>query len=635
MSLIRQVWLMLLGVLLFAFVGSTVTHTWMVRESLRTQLQMRNDDGAMMLALALSQQHGDEELMRLVAAAQFDTGHYRAVRLQRLDGSVIFESRLPPQPGAAPGWFSRQLPVDAEPGAAQIADGWRPIGSLSVESPSTWPVDALWAAWLRMTGWLALLGVVAAAVAALAVRAWRRPLHAAVEQAAALEERRYVIAEESQVPELRHLTRAMNSLVQRLRAVFEHQAQQVEELRTLAHADAVTGLATRRHFVAQLDSALRSPPVDGAGLLILRLRDLAAMNQRIGHDATNRLLAAVAEQLQAYPRKTSAALCGRLNGSDFALYLPAAGMALESARSLAAALRGALATVDLGAELVIGGVDGLSATPGAAALAQADEALAQAESDGAFAVHVTAPVRAAIGEQQWRARIATALSAHGTRLDESPVCEASGALLHLACSLQLQWEAWGAFEPASRWWPMALRSRLTPQLDLEAIRLALRAVADDSRSRSVPVSVASLTTVGFIADVQLLLDAAPQQAPRLSLEFSERALGDAPRWVAQACRRWRGAGARVGLVAAGAALRDVPRLHELGLHYAKIDAAFVEDVASQPVVRAHVRSLVTLLHGLQLRVLADGVDADADLAVLWALGFDGAGSKPPGEATGA
>ena len=52
MSLIRQVWLMLFGVLLVALLGSVATHTLMARQSLSTHLQVRNDDGAMMLALA-------------------------------------------------------------------------------------------------------------------------------------------------------------------------------------------------------------------------------------------------------------------------------------------------------------------------------------------------------------------------------------------------------------------------------------------------------------------------------------------------------------------------------------------------------------------------------------------------------
>ena len=185
---------MLFGVLLFALVGSVATHTLTARQSLLTQLQLRNDDGAMMLALALSQQHGDEARMGLVAAAQFDTGHYLRLRVLRTDGTVLFEREQAAQSVTAPQWFARALPVLGMPGVAQVSDGWRPLGSLELSSQAAWATDELWSGFLRMAGWLTVLGAVAAAVAAAAVRAWRRPLDATVAQAQALEERRFVIA---------------------------------------------------------------------------------------------------------------------------------------------------------------------------------------------------------------------------------------------------------------------------------------------------------------------------------------------------------------------------------------------------------------------------------------------------------
>jgi diguanylate cyclase (GGDEF)-like protein len=487
MSLIRQVWLMLFGVLLIALIGSVATHTLVARQAALEQLQVRNDDGAMMLALALSQQQGDSARMQLVAAAQFDTGHYRRLRLVGEDGSVVFERELPDRPGAAPRWFARLLPVSAQPGLAEVSDGWRPIGRLQLWSHADWALDALWAGCLRMAAWLAVLGALAAAIAALAVRAWRRPLDATVAQAQALEERRFVMAEEPRVPELRRLTRSMNSLVRRLQAMFEQQAASLEEMRQQAHSDAVTGLPQRRHFVAQLDNALRSENQRGAGLVLVRLRHLAAMNQRIGHAATDRLLAALAQVLQSYPRHVQGALTGRLNGADFALFLPAAGMAEESARSLLDALRAALATVDREADLAIGGAELPLPCNATAALSLADGALAQAETAGAFALCMApaasgTPVR---GEGEWKARLAAALHFGRSRLMEYEVCDARGELLHLDCPMHLQLEPEGPFEPAGAWLAMAVRCHLVDQADLGALDLALQAIARDGRPRCI------------------------------------------------------------------------------------------------------------------------------------------------------
>jgi diguanylate cyclase (GGDEF)-like protein len=635
LTLVRQVWAMLLGVLLLALAGSLATHSLMQRQALLTQLQVRNDDGAMMLALTLSQLGGDAARLQRVAAAQFDTGHYRSLRLLGNDGSVIFAREAPTRSGSAPAWFARLLPLSVPPATAQVSDGSRQLGTLQLASQADGAIDAFWAGSLDMAGRLALLGVVSAALAALAVRGWRRPLDAAVAQAQALEESRFVLAPEPAVPELKRLTRGMNSVVRRLQSMFEDQAARLDELRVQAHADPLTGLLQRRRFVALLQAALASEGQHGGGLLLVRLRDLEAMNRRIGHDAADRLLCALAQVLQSYPSHVKAALAGRLNGSDFALYLPAAGMAEETGRSLRDALRAALATVDTEAQLAIGGAELAWPCSAQAALSLADTALAQAESTGPFALTVLPlqqgqPVS---GEREWQARLSAALQPGRARLAEYDVRDAPGRLLHLDCPMRLQLWPDGPFEPAAVWLAMAVRCKLVAQLDAHALALALAGIRADGRPRCVNLSAASLATTGFVGAVaQQLADAGPAAAG-LWIDIAEAATQQ-PRRLQQAAARWRAAGARVGLEHAGARLRTLTQLHSLGLDYVKIDAACVHGAADRPAVRELARGLVALLGGMQIQVLAEGVDDVADLAALWTLGFDGATgpalAAPPG-----
>jgi predicted signal transduction protein with EAL and GGDEF domain len=458
------------------------------------------------------------------------------------------------------------------------------------------------------------------------LRAWRRPLQAAVAQAQSLQERRLVVAEESRVPELQRLTRSMNALVRRLQGVFESQAAQLDELRAQAHLDPVTGVLRRRQFVARLGAALGAERHRGAGLLLVRLRRLDAMNRRIGHDATDRLLAALAQVLQSYPRHVKGALTGRLNGADFALYLPAGGMAQETSRSLVEALRAALAAVDQGADLAIGAVELDHSTGAADALSMADGALAQAESGGSFAVEVRARGSAGavvLGQQQWHARLTDALRAGRMQLADAAMLAPDGALLHLDCTTRLQFDAEGPFEPAANWLAMAVRCRLVASVDLAALDLALAALKRDGLPRCIHVATASLADAGFIDEVQQRLQAAPDQASRIGLEFVDAvALQAKP--LQRASLSWRRCGARVGLVHAGANLRQLSRLTGVGVDYMKVDGAFVQGAAQLPAVRELARGLVVLMHDMGLQILVEGVGDAADLSALWALGFDGA-----------
>jgi diguanylate cyclase (GGDEF)-like protein len=397
-------------------------------------------------------------------------------------------------------------------------------------------------------------------------------------------------------------------------------------MRKQAHADAVTGLPQRRHFMAQLDNALRAEKQRGAGLLLVRLRHLEAMNHRIGHAAADRLLAALAQVLQSYPSHVQGALTGRLNGSDFALFLPATGMAEESARSMLQALRAALGTVDREADLAVGGAELQPACSASDALSLADGALAQAETAGAFAMCMAPAAGAGIpvrGEGEWQALLAAALQFGRTRLMEYEVCNAQGELLHLDCPMHLQLQRDGPFEPAAHWLAMAVRCRLVDQADLCALDLALHAIAQDGRPRCVNVAAASLAKEDFVAQVRQRLQVMPQAAAKLWIDAAE-ATALQPRRLRDAIAVWRQLGVRVGLEHAGNRLRELSRLHELGVDYIKIDGAFVQGVASQPDVRDLARGLVALLRGMQVQVLAEAVRDEADLAALWDLGFDGA-----------
>ncbi|HEY9028303.1 MAG TPA: LapD/MoxY N-terminal periplasmic domain-containing protein, partial [Burkholderiaceae bacterium] len=132
MSLIRQIWLLLLGTLVLAFAAATVINIGAVRDTLQTQLDLKNADNATALAQVLSQQKGDLALMDLTLSAQFDTGFYKRIRLIGADGKTLFDRSADGVPQQAPAWFAAWVAIESRPGAAQVSDGWRALGSVEV-----------------------------------------------------------------------------------------------------------------------------------------------------------------------------------------------------------------------------------------------------------------------------------------------------------------------------------------------------------------------------------------------------------------------------------------------------------------------------------------------------------------------
>ena len=424
--------------------------------------------------------------------------------------------------------------------------------------------------------------------------------------------------------------------------LYAQQAAQVQQLQRQVQMDAVTGLPSRRHFLGLLQQRLDVAAGPGIALLLLRVQQLDGLNQRLGHEATDRLLAALGQVLQTYVDRVPGTCAGRLNGSDFALCLPVAGVARETAASLHAALAAAPTLRNGRADVAVGGVDHVQPSAHVAAqdatgavLAAADAALARAEARGAsgeepvvvemLQATPSSNLSTMAGERAWRAQIAAALDEGRIQLQAVPVMDPHGHTVHLACRLRVQRQPGGEFQAAEGWFALARRSRLLPRADLCAVQLALQAIAADGQPRAVAASALSLLSPGFTAEVTSRLAGAPAAAALLLVECAE-SLTEAAAIpaLAAAAQAWRPWGVRVGMRPMADLAQHLPALKAAGVRHVSLDARALQGLAEDAALRNYVQGLVTLVHDLGLTVLAGAVDDAAQAQTLWALGVDAA-----------
>ncbi len=101
---------------------------------------------------------------------------------------------------------------------------------------------------------------------------------------------------------------------------------ELQDLRELAHRDALTGLWNRRYFekrMAEELSRARRDPSRQFTLVIVDLNNMKQVNDCFGHDVGDRTLKWVASFLQGNLREYDVTC--RLGGDEFALLLPDAG----------------------------------------------------------------------------------------------------------------------------------------------------------------------------------------------------------------------------------------------------------------------------------------------------------------------
>ena len=99
-------------------------------------------------------------------------------------------------------------------------------------------------------------------------------------------------------------------------AVAMADARKMSEEQILARTDELTGLANRRRFISEFEKFQKAP----GSLLILDLDGFKPVNDQLGHEVGDQLLAQVAQRLErVMPR---GALLARLGGDEFGALVP-------------------------------------------------------------------------------------------------------------------------------------------------------------------------------------------------------------------------------------------------------------------------------------------------------------------------
>jgi EAL domain-containing protein (putative c-di-GMP-specific phosphodiesterase class I)/GGDEF domain-containing protein len=625
MSMYRQFWLAIILSTLLALVGSLLASTLSSRAYLNEQLRLKNADNATVLALSLSQKNIDAVELELVIAALFDSGHYVSIVVTDPMGKTIVERRAALEKSDVPSWFINAFPIQSMPGQAKISSGWTQIGTVSLVTQSGAAYQTLWKSSREMVMTLALSGLIAGYLGTLILRRLKKPLRVVVDQATAMSERRFIITPEPKVPELRQLSKAMNSTSNLLQSMFAEEAERVEALRRQANTDPVTGLANRHHFLAQLQVSVEAEDAPAGSLLLLRLTRLAELNRQLGRNKADALLRKIGELMMVSQNSVPGGFSARLNGTDFALIFREVDAGAVAATLLQQVTQ-ELASISNSPSAFIGVGHFSSGMAPGAVLSQVDSAVASAESAGVNDWRMAAPLdieQAPRSAEEWSKLIQRALEQHWVKLALFPVVYFDGKVSHKEAALRLMFG--GEWFPAGRFLPIAERLGLTDRLDLAAVNLAFEELAQQATTDvAVNLSAYSIQDAGFRSRLRSLLLSRPSLAKRLWIEVPENGAHsnlDAFRAFYQDMQQ---AGCKLGLEHFGRQFEKLNLLHDLKLDYVKVDGAFIRGIDGNAGNQAFIKGIANIIHRMGLQVFAESVNTPEELAALTGLGLDGA-----------
>jgi EAL domain-containing protein (putative c-di-GMP-specific phosphodiesterase class I) len=139
---------------------------------------------------------------------------------------------------------------------------------------------------------------------------------------------------------------------------------------------------------------------------------------------------------------------------------------------------------------------------------------------------------------------------------------------------------------------------------------------------AVNVSAVQLEADRFVQDVADALAESGIEPASLTIEITETALMRDAEQTAERLRAIKKLGVRLSIDDFGTGYSSLGRLRQLTLDTLKIDRIFVDGVDSSEADRTVVEHIIGMAHTLGMRVVAEGVESEAQLQVLRSLDCD-------------
>ncbi|PWB29587.1 hypothetical protein DCO48_21985 [Pseudomonas sp. SDI] len=643
MSLFKQLLLAICLFLVVAFSGSFMVSLESSRSQYVNQLRSHAQDAATALALSLTPNIDDPAMVELLVSSIFDSGYYASIRVVDLQSNALLvERHVEPDAGSVPGWFIHLIGLEPAGGDAIVSRGWQQAARVEVVSHPMFALAKLWQSALGSLGWLLLCGAASAVLGALLLRRQLKPLDYMVAQSHAIARREFLsLPDLPRTPELRRVVQAMNQMVEKLKALFKEQAERSEKLRVESYQDSLTGLANRRYFEMQLNARVSNLDEARPGyLLLLRVKDLAGLNQRLGGQRTDQLLQAVGQQLQRtcsnYPETNN--LVTRSRGGEFAVLAP--GLVHDEAIQLAQALEATLQSLHATGASDVTPVACIGLAPFSpgdaphALLKLADEALARAESQlepGWVCLEQGTAPQAGDTHHAWHTLLDEALTQGRFALFFQPVvaCADLDKVLHYKVLSRLL-DGQGQTIAAGRFLPWLERFGWSARLDLLMLEQVLKQMRNHDQALALNLSAATLADPKALQQVYDLLAQHPALGSRLTLEIAEEQLPEQS-VLEGLTRRLRTLGYSLSLQRFGGRFSMIGNLAHLGLAYLKIDGSYIRAIDQEQHKRMFIEAIQGAAHSIDLPLIAERVETEGELAVLREMGVFGVQGQLVGE----
>lgn len=409
------------------------------------------------------------------------------------------------------------------------------------------------------------------------------------------------------------------------------------EIEHLAFYDILTGLPNRRLLLHRLQSTVDANVRRSrhGALLFLDLDDFKTLNDALGHATGDALLKQVAVRLQDC--LSEGGTVARLGGDEFVVLLENlsddGAVAAMQANAVGEAVLASInrmfqlgdhqyhSTCSIGAVVFSGANQSLEDL-----LKQADIAMYYAKSAGGDALRFfeTAMQTAITARATLESELHAAIEGEQFVLHYQSQVAADGRIVGAEVLIRWEHPARGLVQPGG-FIELAEETGLIVPIGMWVLETACRQLErwrhDPKRNHlrlAVNVSARQFRTDDFVDRVRDVLHRTGADPTRLELELTETLLQEKVADTIEKMQALAALGVRFSMDDFGTGYSSLSYMTQLPLNQIKIDKFFVQNVGVDPKVQMIIQAIIGMARNLDLEIVAEGVETEAQFAFLQA-----------------
>lgn len=585
------------------------------REFTANESYLNTKNNANMLALTLSTGPMDEDFMKTSINAMFDGGYFESISLFRRDGTLVYEKREPVVIDGVPAFFIAHIDLAVPEVEATVAAGWNIFGTLKIKGHPGSSYTKLWETLVMLSLQFCVLGILVFLLSVFGLRRLLGALEKIKRQAEAINNNDFIINRDiPRTPELKKVVVAMNSMVQKVQSVYEHNLENLTRYQKLRYQDKITGLHNRAAFIKQVTSLTGNDGKKAGGHVVILgltgMEEIEASGNRplvlkiFRETATildTRIKFAVPEAtVYRFPRREFAAILPNTEAQDVMNLVQEVitRFMAEKDRDIPDTIR------------IYAGVSTYDKNNDAGMiLSRTDYALSEAKIDrpGTVRIFRDDSFQKALGKQEWKTLMDVAFSENHFFLTVQPVRSGSGEL-HREVFVNLV-DREGIQRKANLFIPMITTLGLASKLDRYMIEESATFLQESKESAlAVNITTEFCRDHSAVAWLRQFLSDKKFLADHLLFEMHENTLINFPELCADFAGLITGKGFKLGI--------DRFTMHELSLKlldkikpcYIKIERDYLEVFDDPQKADMVLNSLFTITQSLGIRLIATKIE---------------------------